>query len=133
KIRCLKNRRCEPMRQVTGTRHPDTLAFEIRRFCYVLASQNHIRQPYERRSYQLTVGASRDPDYIGVSVAVKKLDFVRPQRCHSDDTAAKHDVLGVDPVFVEDPVVERGVQMNETTRHCAGSHARFYDRFTRLR
>src|SRR4029434_5962988 len=37
-IRFFKKRPCEPVRQITGTGDPNTLAFEIRGFCYVLSS-----------------------------------------------------------------------------------------------
>ena len=36
-IRFFKKRPCEPVRQITGTGDPDTLAFEIRGLGYVLS------------------------------------------------------------------------------------------------
>ena len=51
--------------------------------------------------------------------------FVRSQGGHGHNAAAQYHVLGADPVFIEDAVIESGVQVNKTIGDRAGPYARF--------
>ncbi|HJU62367.1 MAG TPA: hypothetical protein VJ864_09995 [Candidatus Binatia bacterium] len=51
--------------------------------------------------------------------------FVRSQGGHGHNAAAQYHVLGADPVFIEDAVIESGVQVNKTIGDRACPNARF--------
>jgi len=41
-------------------------------------------------------------------------------------------MLGIDAVLVEQPIIQRGVEMNKSTGDCAGADANFHHRLTGL-
>ena len=131
-IETFENCASEPVRKVSCACDPDALTFEVRGRLYVPSSQQHIRKSQEKRSHELAVRAGRDPDDIDIGIAVQELDFVRRQRGHGHGAASQHDVLGGDAVFVEDAVVEGGIQMHKTTRDRAGAHSYSCHRLARL-
>ena len=118
------------IRKISWPSHADTFSPEIRGTLDVFARQHHIRQPYQRGSDQLCVHSRADAHDVRVGIAVEKIDLIRRQARHRHGAAAHDDVLGVDAVFIEEPIVQRRIEMNKAARDRARADAHFHDRLT---
>jgi hypothetical protein len=113
----------KPVAQVAGAGNPQRFALEVFGALHFFSRYQHVGELHQRGGNDLYVDSRRHAGDDRIRCAIGKLHLVGAERCQVLCAATDKNVFEPDAIFVEEAVIERGIEMHESTRYRASRDA----------